>query len=32
MNKKKYFIAEDGEQRGPYSINELKEMSISTTT
>lgn len=32
MNKKKYFIAEDGEQKGPFSINELKEMSISKTT
>lgn len=32
MNKKKYFIAEDGEQKGPFSINELKEMSICKTT
>ena len=32
MNKKKYFIAEDGEQKGPFSINELKVMSISKTT
>jgi len=32
MNKKKYFIAEDGDQKGPFSFNELKEMSISKTT
>lgn len=32
MNKKKYFIAEDDEQKGPFSLNELKEMGISKTT
>lgn len=32
MNKKKYFIAEDDEQKGPFSFNELKEMGISKTT
>ena len=32
MNKKKYFIAEDDEQKGPFSFNELKEMEISKTT
>lgn len=32
MNKKKYFIAEEDEQKGPFSFNELKEMGISKTT
>ena len=32
MNKKKYFIAEDDEQKGPFSFNELQEMGISKTT
>lgn len=32
MNMKKYFIAEDDEQKGPFSFNELKEMGISKTT
>lgn len=32
MNKKKYFIAEDDVQKGPFSTNELKEMSISKST
>ena len=32
MNKKKYFIAEEQEQRGPFSFNELKEMGITKNT
>lgn len=32
MSMKKYFIAEDDEQKGPYSFDELKEMGISKTT
>lgn len=32
MNKKKYFIADDDEQKGPFSFNELQEMGISKTT
>jgi hypothetical protein len=32
MNKKKYFIAEEEEQKGPFSFNELKEMGISKST
>jgi GYF domain 2 len=32
MSKKKYFIAEDDEQKGPFSFNELQEMGISKTT
>jgi hypothetical protein len=32
MIKKKYFIVEEDEQKGPFSFNELKEMEISKTT
>lgn len=32
MNNKKYFIAENDEQKGPFSYNELQEMRISRTT
>ena len=32
MNKKKYFIAEEEKQKGPFSFNELKEMGITKNT
>lgn len=32
MNERKYFIAISGEQKGPYSIDEVKSMSLSNDT